>query len=288
MELACSTIVHAIPIALAALGGVIAERAGVINFALEGMMLSGAFAAVWASHVTGSPYVGLLAAIVAGVAIALCHAFASIALRVNQVLSAIAVNLLSLGLSGACLWHIFGQGTSPNVASLPGVAVAGYTWNVLVPLTVVAAFALQAFLKFTRAGLHLRATGEDVEIARSAGVNVTRVKFTAVCVSGAFAGAAGAYLSIGLLSSFTLGMTNGRGYIAVAAVIFGKWDPLGALAASTLFGFFAAAGGALGVGTLLPPEFFQALPYILTILSLAVFVGKSRPPAALGRLSEAA
>ena len=288
MQIVFSTIVHAVPIALAALGGVISERAGVTNFALEGMMLSGAFAAVWASWVTGNPYLGLVAAVVGGAVIGVCHAGASLWLRVNQVVSSIAMNLLSLGLSGALLWRVFGQGTSPNVEALPGIVLGGYTWNLLVPLTFVCAIGVWAFLKFTVGGLHLRATGEDVEIARSVGVRVFAVKFAAVCASGVFAGAAGAYLSIGLLSSFTSGMTNGRGYIAVAAVIFGKWNAPGVLGASILFGFFAAAGETLGVGTFLPPEFFQALPYALTILSLAVLAGKSRPPAALGRLPEPA
>lgn len=286
MNIVFSTIAHALPIALAALGGVVCERAGVINFALEGMMLSGAFAAVWASHVTGRPFLGLAAAVAAGVLIAVLHAAASLWLRVNQIVSAIAANLFALGLTGALLWRIFGQGTSPNVASLPSIAAGDRPLSVFVPVVAVMTILVWAFMRFTVAGLRLRAVGEDVAIARSAGVNVMRIKFAAVTLSGALAGAAGAYLSIGFLSSFTHAMTSGRGYVAIAAVIFGKWNPVGAVLAALLFGLFGAIGETLGLSSLLPCEFFQMLPYLLTLATLAALAGKSRPPAALGVLPE--
>lgn len=288
MGVFAATIAKAVPLMLAAVGGVISERAGVINFALEGMMLSGAFAAVWTSHETGSPWLGLAAAVVAGMAVGVIHAVASLYLRVNQIVSAIALNLLALGATGSLLWKIFNAGTSPEVPTLPSINVSGHAMNALVPLALIAPPAVWAFLRYTVWGLHLLATGEDVEAARAAGVRVVRVKFAAVIVSGAFAGAAGAYLSIGILSSFTLRMTGGRGYMAIAAVIFGKWHPLGAAVAALLFGFFEALSETLAGRLPLPPEAFHALPYILTLVALAGFVGKARAPRALGRLPEEA
>jgi len=284
MEIACAAIVQAVPIILAALGGVVSERAGVVNFALEGMMLSGAFAAVWASYVTQNPWLGLAAALAAGVALAACHAAASLWLKVNQVVSSLAMNLLALGLTGALLWRVFGMGTSPNVAGLPAFAAFGRSWNVLVVPAFLLAPAVWALLRYTVPGLWVRAAGEDADAARAAGVNVTAVKFAAVLVSGALAGAAGACISIGTLTSFTAGMTGGRGYMAVAAVIFGKWQPLGAAAAALLFGAFVAAGEVFAANAALPEEVYLIAPYVLTLLALAAFIGKSEPPRALGKL----
>lgn len=286
MALIFAAIVKAAPLILAAVGGVISERSGVVNFALEGMMLSGAFAAVWAAHVTRSPWVGLLAAVAAGAFIALLHAAASLWLRVNQIVSSIALNLLALGATGSLLWRVFKAGTSPDVPALPALAIGGFAWNALLPLALLAPFAVWVFLKHTGWGLALRATGEDVETARSAGVRVMRVKFFAVLASGVLAGAAGAYMSIGLLSSFTLRMTGGRGYIAIAAVIFGKWHPLGAAGAALLFGLFEAASETFAGRFGLSGEFYLALPYVLTLAVLAGFVGKAQPPRALGNLPE--
>lgn len=288
IALLLSAIAKAVPLVLAATGGVISERAGVINFCLEGMMLSGAFTAVWVSHVTGKPYLGLLAAIAAGMAVGILHAAASLYLCANQVVSSIALNLLALGLTGSLLWHIFQAGTSPAVEPLPGAATGAFRWNILVGLAFVAPWLVWIFFKTTVTGLRLRAAGEGVNAARSAGVRVSLLRFSAVVASGAFAGAAGAYLSIGLLSSFTSRITGGRGYIAVAAVIFGKWHPLGATAAALLFGLFGAVSEQLAGRFGLPEEFFLALPYLLTLAALAGFVGRSRPPAALGTLHEEA
>jgi len=286
MGLAFATVAKAVPLVLAALGGVISERSGVINFALEGMMLSGAFAAVWTSHETGNPWLGLAAGVAAGMAIGLLHAVASLYLRVNQIVSAIALNLFALGATGTLLWKIFNAGTSPEAPTLPSLEISGHDFNALVPLALIAPPAVWAFLKYTVWGLHLRAAGEDVEAARGAGVRVMPVKVAAVVVSGALAGAAGAYLSIGLLSSFTLRMTGGRGYMAIAAVIFGKWHPIGAAGAALLFGFFEAASETLAGRAALPAELFLALPYLLTLAALAGFVGKARAPRALGMLPE--
>jgi len=288
VDLILATVMAAVPIALAALGGVLSERAGVVNFALEGMMLSGAFAAVTTSYYMGSPYLALAAAVVAGVAIAFMHAAASLWLRVNQIISSIAVNLFALGLTGALLWRIFGQGTTPEVATLPMYSVHGIAFNALMPAPFIIAPIVWAFLRFTKAGLHMRASGEDAAAARSAGIRVTRVKFLAVLASGALAGAAGAFISIGVLSTFTMNMTNGRGYIAVAAVIFGKWNPLGAVGAALLFGLFSTGSDALAASAGMRSEIFHALPYILTLVALAGFVGKTKPPADIGDMKSAA
>jgi simple sugar transport system permease protein len=198
MGVLLSTLLKATPLVLAAMGGVISERAGVINFALEGMMLSGAFTAVWVSHKTGNPYLGLAAAIAAGVMVALLHAVASLWLRVNQVVSSVALNLLALGVTGALLQSVFDKaGTSPSVASLPGMTVAGYEWNVLVLAALATPWLVWLFMRHTVAGLHIRAAGEGVDAARAAGVRVKLVKTGAVLASGVFAGAAGAFVSGG-------------------------------------------------------------------------------------------
>jgi general nucleoside transport system permease protein len=288
VNLILATILAAVPIALAALGGVLSERAGVINFALEGMMLSGAFAAVTASYYMGSPYLALAAAVVAGTAIAFLHAATSLWLRVNQIISSIAINLFALGLTGALLWRLFGQGTTPEVATLPMYSIHGVAFNALMPVPFILAPIVWAFLRFSTAGLHLRAAGEDAAAARSAGVRVMRVKSLAVLASGALAGAAGAFISIGVLSTFTMNMTNGRGYIAVAAVIFGKWNPLGAVGAALLFGLFATGSDALAASMGMPAECFHALPYVLTLVALAGFVGKTKPPGDIGDVKSAA
>ena len=275
MNVIVAAIVNAVPLALAALGGVLSERAGVINFALEGMMLSGAFAAVWASHETGSGWAGLAAGMAAGMLIAALHAVVSLGLRVNQIVSSVAMNLMALGLTGALLWKVFEQqGTSPPVEGLPAVTIGGWSMNVLTPAPFVLAPIMWVVLRRSVWGLRLRATGEDANAARAAGVRVTRVKATAVVASGALAGAAGAYLSLGVLTSFTDSMTSGRGYAAVAAVIFGKWDPLGAVGACLLFGLFRAIADTLSVSAALPQEAYLALPYLLTLVALAGFVGK--------------
>ncbi len=277
MDVVIAAIVTSVPLALAALGGVVSERAGVVNFALEGMMLSGAFAAVWAARATGSPWLGLAAAVAAGVAIAFLHAAASLWLRVNQVISSIAVNLLALGLTGALLWSVYGAGTSPSAPTLPALTTGGRAVCVLTPVPFLLAPLVWLFLRYTVAGLRLRAAGEDARAARSAGVRVTGVRFAAVLASGALSGAAGAYVSTGVLSSFTGGMTGGRGYIAVAAVIFGKWNPLGALGAALLFGLFGALADHYAASSVLPQEAFLALPYLLTLIVLAGFIGRSDP-----------
>jgi simple sugar transport system permease protein len=276
-----SAIRLATPLLLAALGGMFSERSGVINIALEGLMLAGAFTAASMTWYAQSPWVGLASAIVAGAAIALIHAVACIRYRADQVVSGTAINILLTGvpalLSGA---FFLSSGSTPQVPK-----------ENLIPWTpVVLAFALVPaswyVLYRTPFGLRLRAVGENPEAADAAGVSVNRMRYTAVLLSGALAGIGGAYLSIGQSSLFTRNMSAGRGFIALAALIFGKWRPVQTMLACLLFGFTEAIAIQLqGVhfgGEEIPNQFVQMIPYVLTIVVLAGFIGQSRAPRSLG------
>jgi general nucleoside transport system permease protein len=276
-----STIRLATPLLLAALGGMFSERAGVINIALEGLMLAGAFTAAAITHYTGSPWVGLLAGILAGMGVALIHAVASIRFKADQVVSGTAINILMLGvpalLSGA---FFLSSGSTPQIAR-----------ENLIPWTpVLLAFALVPVTWYvlfrTPFGLRLRAVGENPGAADAAGVSVPRLRYAAVLLSGALAGIGGAYLSIGQSSLFTRNMTSGRGFIALAALIFGKWRPVQTMLACLLFGFTEALAIQLqGVKVgeeEIPNQFIQIIPYLLTIIVLAGFIGRARAPRALG------
>ena len=276
-----SAIRLATPLLLAALGGLFSERAGVINIALEGLMLAGAFTAASVTWYAGSPWAGLLAAIAAGAAIAGIHAVACIRYRADQVVSGTAINILLTGvpalLSGA---FFLSSGSTPQVPK-----------EQLIPLTpVVIAILLVPVtyyvLYYTPFGLRLRAVGENPEAADAAGVSVKVMRYAAVLLSGALAGIGGAYLSIGQSSLFTRNMSAGRGFIALAALIFGKWRPVQTMLACLLFGFTEAISIQLqGVrfgGEEIPTQFVQIIPYVLTIVVLAGFIGTSRAPRALG------
>jgi ABC-type uncharacterized transport system permease subunit len=276
-----SAIRLATPLLLAALGGMFSERSGVINIALEGLMLAGAFTAASVTWYAGSPWVGLLAALIAGSAIASIHAVACIRYKADQVVSGTAINILLTGipalLSGA---FFLSSGSTPQIPR-----------ENLIPVTpVVIAFALVPLTWYvlyrTPFGLRLRAVGENPEAADAAGVSVKRMRYTAVLLSGALAGIGGAYLSIGQSSLFTRNMSAGRGFIALAALIFGKWRPVQTMLACLLFGFTEALAIQLqGVhfgGAEIPTQFVQIIPYVLTIVVLAGFIGQSRAPRALG------
>jgi len=292
------TLVKASPLILAAFGGLLSELSGVINFALEGMMLSGAFAAVLGTWATGSHWVGLICGIFSGVLIGAVHAGASIKLRANQIVSAIAVNLLAAGVTGFLLNQIFHvYGTSPGVEALPSLGsilpqagvpeslrrlVQGV--SILVPAALIIGIAVTAFLRWTVPGLRLRACGENPDAARAAGLTVARIQFFAVCAGGALAGMGGAFLSIGELSQFVENMTQGRGYLAVAAVILGRWRPTGVFLAVLFFGCGEAVSEWLAVRwAVLPNEIFLALPYVACFGVLALYTGRRQPPSALGR-----
>ncbi|PYT03849.1 MAG: sugar ABC transporter permease, partial [Acidobacteria bacterium] len=281
LNLFYSAIRLATPLILAALGGLFSERSGVINIALEGLMLAGAFTAASITYYADSPWVGLLAAILAGASIALIHAVACIRFKADQVVSGTAINILLTGvpalLSGA---FFLSSGSTPQI---PKEHLIPYT-----PIVIAAALVPLTWYVLNRTpfGLRLRAVGENPEAADAAGVSVRAMRYTAVLLSGALAGIGGAYLSIGQSSLFTRNMTSGRGFIALAALIFGKWRPVQTMLACLLFGFTEAVAIQLqGVrfgGEEIPNQFIQIIPYVLTIVVLAGFIGQSRAPRALG------
>ncbi|MEP6743816.1 MAG: ABC transporter permease [bacterium] len=288
-----STIRLSTPLILAALGGMFSERAGIINIALEGMMLAGAFTAAAVTYAAGNPFVGLIAGMGAGMLIAGIHAIASIRHKADQVVTGTAINILMLGLPAFLSGAFFlSSGSTPQIAK-----------EHLIPWTpIVIAFALVPLswyvLNKTPFGLRLRSVGENPEAADAAGVNVSRIQYSGVLLSGLLAGIGGAYLSIGQSSLFTRNMTSGRGFIALAALIFGKWRPLQTLLACLLFGLTEAISiqmqGAIKLpaffatllrqapGDDIPIQFIQMVPYLLTIIVLAGFIGSSRPPQSLG------
>jgi general nucleoside transport system permease protein len=279
ITLLTSTLQAATPLTLAALGGVFSERAGVINIALEGIMLVGAWAAVYFSFLTGSAIMGLLGAVVAGMLIAAIHAVASINYKANQVVSGVAINLLASGFTEYMMVRVWETGQSPSVAKIPQVGPI----SLFVVITAVLVAVSQWVLWKTSWGLRLRAVGEHPLAAETVGVNVYRMRYWGVLLSGLFAGLAGASLSIGIISRFSNGMTAGRGFIALAAMIFGKWSPMGSVVACLLFGAADAAGIVFQIlGVNVPNQFLQMAPYIITMLALAGVVGRSTPPAADG------
>lgn len=272
-----STIRLATPLILAALGGLFSERAGIINVALEGFMLAGAFTASAVTHYAGNSWIGLLAGIAAGVGVASLHALACIRYRADHVVSGMAINILMLGapaLIGGALFD--STGATPQIAKnqlLPNAPIV--LAFILVPIT--------AWLLYrTPWGLRVRAVGENPEAADSAGVNVAAIQWGAVLLSGALAAIGGAYLSIGQSSLFTRNMTSGRGFIALAALIFGKWRPVPTFLACLLFGFAEALSIQMQGVTPIPVQFIQMVPYVLTIVVLVGFIGSARAPKALG------
>ena len=273
-----STIRLATPLLLAALGGLYSERSGVINIGLEGMMLAGAFTAAVVTHFAGNPWIGLAAAVAAGLATALIHAIVCIHGRADQVVSGTAINILFLGLPALLSGALFeSTGATPQIPQ-----------NDLLPLApIVLAFGLVPVtwyvLNRTRFGLRLRAVGENPEAADTAGINVLAVRYAGVLLSGALAALGGAYLSIGQSSLFTRNMTAGRGFIALAALIFGKWRPVQTMLACLLFGLAEAVAIQMQGVAPIPVEFIQIIPYVLTLVVLAGFIGLSRPPRALGQ-----
>lgn len=272
----------ATPLLLAGMGGLISELSGVINFALEGMMLMGAFGAVWVSFATGSPWWGLLGGAAGGISIGLLHAIACLWFRTNQIISSIALNLLATGLTGMLLNQVFDiYGTSPTVKGLPDMMG--------VPILTAFAFCLfvglACLLRWSIVGLRIRACGENPVAAHAAGLSVTRIRAFAILAGSALAGLAGAYLSIGELSQFVENMTHGRGYLAIAAIILGRWTPDGLFLASLLFGLSEACSEWLAVRWPdLPQQAFLAFPYIVCFAVLMFRLGRRSPPSALGRM----
>ncbi|MCC9622740.1 ABC transporter permease [Thalassospira sp. MA62] len=298
------------PLILAALAGIFSERSGTINLALEGMMLGGAFSAATVAFYSGNPWIGLLAAIGTTVLLSLIHGFACITQKGNQVVSGMAINILMSGLTALVGIALFAQGgktpalekaarfqpiTLPGAEAVKDVPIIGPVYfelisghNILVYTAFLAVPAAWWVLYRTRFGLRLRAVGENPGAVDTAGIGVVAMRYRAVICSGVLVGISGAYLSTAQGASFLQDMTAGKGYIALAAMVFGKWRPVPALWACLLFGFLDAAATRMqgvilpGIGEV-PVQLVQALPYVLTVILLAGFIGRAIPPKALGR-----
>jgi simple sugar transport system permease protein len=291
--LVAATLRYMTPLLFAALGGVISESSGVTNIALEGMMLMGAFWGIYGADLLHSWVWGVLIAMISGGVLAAIHAFFSIHLHANQIVSGFGLIFLALGITGYFLEYHYGpNGTPLNISMIPniklpiqhvgffGVAIGDANLMTWIVLALVP--GLTFFLFRTRWGLRLRSVGEKPRAADTLGLPVLRIRYVAVIASGVLAALGGAYLSVGFVGSFSNDMTNGRGFIALAAMIFGKWKPWGALWATLLFGFGSAMADRVSsvnptLGTL-----FEALPYVVTIIAVAGLVGRSRSPAADG------
>src|SRR5882762_8376251 len=282
LALVFSTIRLATPLVLAALGGLYSERSGVINIALEGLLLAGAFTAASVTYYAHSPWVGLGAAIVAGATVAFILALACIKFKADQVVTGTGINILLVGLPAVLSGALFlSSGSTPQIPKeelIPSLSQL----SVLSLLAFLVVVGTWYALSRTPFGLRLRSVGENPEAADAAGVPVNRIRYAGVLLSGILAGVGGAYLSVGQSSLFTRNMTAGRGFIALAALIFGKWRPVQTMLACLLFGFAEAVSIQMQGVVALPVQFIQIIPYVLTMAVLAGFIGMSRAPKALG------
>jgi general nucleoside transport system permease protein len=296
--LGAATLRYATPLTYAAIGGLFCERSGVINVALEGMLLTGAFFAVLGTDKSGSWVVGVLVAAVAGAALATIHAIWSIHFKVDQIIVGTALNFLALGITGFLFISIYGDQGTPGSISEHGIPDVHLNFlrnvyfvgpiigqlNLMIWLSILLLVVTYVVVFRTPFGLRLRAVGEHPRAADTVGISVYRTRYIAVILSGAIAAMGGAYLSIGFVHSFNEGMTNGTGFIGLAALVFGKWRPFSTWGATLLFGFSSAIADRLPNaygnqwGTL-----FQSLPYVLTLVAVAGVIGRSIGPAAAGR-----
>jgi ABC-type uncharacterized transport system permease subunit len=297
LSLLASMIRLSTPLILAALGGMYSERGGVINIALEGIMLAGAFTAAAVTVFTQNPWIGLVASAAAGLLVALIHAVASITFKANQVVVGTAINILFLGVPALASGALFeSTGSTPqlpreqtlpdwNIPVIERIPVLSQLLSGHKPIVYIALLMVPVsyYILFrTRFGLRLRAVGENPEAADTAGVSVSRIRYAGVLASGVLAGIGGAYLSIGQNSLFTRNMTAGRGFIALAALIFGKWHPVGAFLACLLFGVADAIAIRMQGVVDIPVQIIQIIPYVLTLVVLAGFIGRATPPKAIG------
>jgi general nucleoside transport system permease protein len=308
------TLQYATPLTFGALGGLLSERAGVVNIGLEGMMLTGAFFGIMSADKTGSWELGLVGAAFFAALLALVHAIFAIHLRADQIVSGTAINILATGITAFAFQDIYGTNGTPNTPTIPTVHIANVpvlkqlleaiNWvlqkipgvrsiatgvgnvfdsqNLMTWIALFLVVAAWLFLFRTTWGLRLRAVGEHPRAADTVGISVFRWRYLAVMSSGALAGLGGAYLSFGFLDAFTNQMTNGRGFIALAALVFGKWKPFGLLGATLLFGFASALGDQLQTNANISSDLVNILPYAFTLIALVGLVGRSTPPAADG------
>ncbi len=288
------------PIALAAIGATICERAGIINIAMEGMMLIGAFFAAWLAWATGNPWLGLLGGIIAGGTIGLFHAWATITLHLNHVVSGAVINILGFGITRYLMALVYKrQGTSeiiqntlgnyrweiPLLSKIPVLGPVLFSQTPIVYLTFILIGFFIWVMKKSRFGLHVKSAGEHPIALETLGVSVKKIRYSAVVISGMLCGIAGAYLSIENGNSFSEGMTSGRGFIALGANIAGGWTIIGSALASFFFGLVDALALRIQVHQILhvPSEIFGLIPYVAALLAIAGFVKRSRAPKALGQ-----
>ena len=296
--LIAATLRFATPLAFAAMGGIFSERSGVVNIGLEGMMLVGAFFAVWGALWSGTWVVGLAMAMLFGGLLALIHGFFCIHLRADQIVSGFAVNLLALGVTGFLFTSLYPSGIPLGISRVPNVSLDFLSGiplvgdflegvfgnlNLLVWLMLATVVLTYVVLFKTSIGLRIRAVGEHPRAADTVGISVYRVRYAAVITSGVLAALGGAFLSLGFVGNFAENMTSGRGFIALAAVIFGKWRPGWAFVATLLFGFGFALAIPLQREAGISENLISALPYVLTLIAVAGLIGRSIPPAAVGR-----
>jgi ABC-type uncharacterized transport system permease subunit len=294
-SLIASMLVFATPLTYAALGGIFSERSGVVNIGLEGMMLMGAFWGIWGADKTGSWVWGVLIAMASGGLLALVLAFFAIHLRADQIVVGVAINFLALGITGYFFVQIYhGQNVPTGISQIPDIhlvkdsshsffADAIGSLNLMIWLGILLVFLTYVVLFKTPIGLRIRACGEHPRAADTVGINVYLVRYASVTFSGMLAAMGGAYLTVGYLNTFNENVTAGRGFIALAAVIFGNWRPFGAWGAALLFGFSTALAFRLHVYSDNAATLFYALPYVLTLIAVAGVIGRTIPPAADGR-----
>jgi simple sugar transport system permease protein len=297
--LLAATLRYATPLLYASLGGLFSERSGVVNIGLEGMMLTGAFFAIYGADVTDTWTLGLFIALGAGALLGLLHAFFSITLRADQIVGGTAINLIALGLTTYLFIKIYGtEGTPTGISSIPDVSLGFFAdtpgigsflddvfgqLNLMIWAGFLLVLVVWIVVFKTPVGLRLRAVGEHPRAADTVGLNVYAIRYACVTLSGVLAAAGGAYLSLGFVETFDQNMTAGRGFIALAALIFGNWRPFGAAAACLLFGFSSALSDNLQTYSTSISTLFEALPYALTLVAVAGVIGRSIPPAAVGR-----
>lgn len=290
-----SAVLLSVPITLGAFSGVLCERAGVVNIAIEGMMLMAAMVGALVGSLTQSALLGLLGAVLSAVFLALVHGILSIKYKINQIISGTVINIFSAGLT-AFLSQKFLQTNQalnsppmftripiPLLADIPLLGPILFNTNVFVYVMFILLIVIQVALFSTRWGLRLRSVGEHPKAADTLGINVFRTRYMAVMLGGAVAGIAGGFFTLGSIGRFDEGMTAGKGFIGLAAMIFGNWTPLGAMGGGLLFGFADAIGSKLSIlGSTIPPQFMAMAPYLITMIVLAGFIGKGQMPAADG------
>lgn len=289
-------VISAVPLTLGALAGILSERVAVINIAIEGMLLGGAFTAVVVASGTSSVWLGVLAAILTGVALAWVLAVLSIKYRVDQIITGVVINIFVLGLTSFLTVQILAENPDlnsaprmpswdvPLLADIPFLGGFLFQQSIFVYAMLLLVFGSTYALFKTRWGLRSRSVGEHPKAADTLGINVYRTRYIGVMLGGVVAGFGGAFFSLGQVGRFDENMTAGRGFIALAAMIFGRWHPVGGLSAALVFGFSDALANKLAIlNTPIPSEFLLMAPYIATLIVVAGVVGKSRPPAADGQ-----